>query len=161
MKRIVLTVVLALGLVLAGAPAATPAGGDAKGPPCADITNGDAGYNGIAGGSATLDFTVSLAAPNCSIVTYSFFVTDTAGNPLTPSSSEPNPTCTPDAPDGGCFRVVYDFSPAPSTLCVYATTSIRNHLVDRAPDTSDASCPGSPLSLSIGLNGGGAQGSFG
>ena len=160
MKRLVLLAVLAVGFTLTAAPAATPAGGgDSKGPGCGDITAADLGYNGAAGGSATFDFIGFLAKPNCASVTYSLFVTDTNGDPVTATPVQ-DTNCTPASGDG-CFHVQYVFSSAPSTLCIYATTSRANHLIDYAPDVADASCTGPSPSLSVGLNGGGAQGSFG
>jgi hypothetical protein len=158
-KRIVLTAILAFGLVLAVAPAATPAGGDTKGPPCGDITAADWGYNGTPGGSATFDFTGFLAKPNCPSVTYSLFVTDTSGIPVTETPSQ-DANCTPES-GGGCFHVQYAFSSAALTLCIYATTTRGNHLIDYAPDVGDSSCTGPSPSSSVGLNGGGASGNFG
>ncbi len=80
MKRLLVLALLALGLTIVVAPAATPAApGDAKGPPCSNITNGDGGYSV----DGVLDFTVFLQAPACSFVDYSFFVTDTNGTPIT------------------------------------------------------------------------------
>jgi hypothetical protein len=157
-KRLALFAVLAVGLVLAAAPAATPAGGDTKGPPCGDIISADWGYTGTAGGAATFDFTGVLAKPNCTSVTYSLFVTDTSGGAVDATSQAM--TCTPASGDG-CFRVVYTFTSAPSTLCIYATTTKGNHLIDYAPDVADVICTGPSPSVSVGLNGGGASGNFG
>ena len=84
MHRLLVLALLALGLTIVFAPTATPAApGDAKGPPCSNITNGDGGYSA----DGVIDFTVFLQAPACSFVDYSFFVTDTSGNPVTAAAT--------------------------------------------------------------------------
>jgi hypothetical protein len=159
MKRLLVLALLALGLTVVVAPAATPAGpGDAKGPQCTNITNGDGGY----GFDGVLDFTVFLQAPACSFVDYSFFVTDTSGNAITPTPAIEDANCTPETPDGGCVHYVYTLpSGSPDTICVYATTSIQGHLTDRAPNASDPTCPASSPSVSLVKGAGGASGGFG
>src|SRR5512132_3031542 len=144
MHRLLVLALLAIGLTTVLAPTATPAApGDAKGPACANITNGDGGY----GFDGVLDFTVFLQSPACSFVDYSFFVTDTNGAPIT-STTTADANCTPDT-DGGCLHYVLNLgSTAPDTICVYATTTIQGHLADRAPNASDPTCP--PLSPSAG-----------
>ena len=73
MKRLILTAALVVGLTAFAAPTAMPAApGDAQGPPCANIVNGDGSYTGTSGGAGTVDFTIQLQAPLCSFVTYSF-----------------------------------------------------------------------------------------
>jgi hypothetical protein len=161
-KRLVLLAVLAVGFTLTAAPAATPAGGgDSKGPGCGDITGAEIGYNGTEGGSATFDFIGFLAKPNCSSLTYSLFVTDTNGDPVTATPVQDTNCTPPPESGGGCFHVQYVFTSAAKTLCVYATTSRVNHLIDYAPDVADATCTGPSPSSSVGLNGFGASGNFG
>jgi hypothetical protein len=145
------------GLGVFAAQTALPAG-DAQGPPCSDITNGDGGYST----EGVLDFTVFLRAPACSFVTYSFFVTDTDGNAITPVTPPTQDTeCTPVPADAGCIHYVYDLgASAPSTICISATTDIHGHLADRAPNVSDPSCPPSSPSLSWAKLIGGASGGF-
>lgn len=159
MKRILVLALLALGLTVVVAPTATPAGpGDAKGPQCTNITNGDGGY----GFDGVVDFTVFLQAPVCSFADYSFFVTDTSGNAITPTTATEDLNCTPETPDGGCVHYVYTLpSGSPDTICVYATTSIQGHLADRAPNASDTTCPASSPSTSLKKGVGGASGGFG
>jgi hypothetical protein len=78
------------------------------------------------------------------------------------TDSSPDNPCSPETSGGGCVHFVYDIASSPPTVCVYATTSIQGHLVDRAPNFSDTSCPASSPSVSRGLNGGvGAGGTFG
>ena len=159
MKRLLILALLALGLTVVVAPTATPAGpGDAKGPQCTNITNGDGGY----GFDGVLDFNVFLQAPVCSFADYSFFVTDTSGNAITPTTATEDTNCTPETPDGGCVHYVYTLpSGSPETICVYATTSIQGHLADRAPNASDLACPASSPSAALDPGGGGATGGFG
>jgi hypothetical protein len=159
MKRLLVLALLALGLTVVVAPTATPAGpGDAKGPQCTNITNGDGGY----GFDGVLDFKVFLQAPACSFVDYSFFVTDTSGNAIAPTTATEDTNCTPETPDGGCVHYVYTLpSGSPDTICVYATTSIQGHLADRAPNASDPTCPPSSPSAGLEQGGGGATGGFG
>jgi hypothetical protein len=162
-KRFVLIAALGLGLTAFGAPTAMPAApGDAQGPPCANIVDGDGSYTGTVGESGTVDFTIQLQASVCSFVTYSFFVTDTAGNPIAPTGPVTGDTQTCTLSTGaGCDQFVYDIASSPSTVCVYATTSIGGHIIDRAPNFSDPLCPASSPSISLAINSPpGASGAF-
>jgi hypothetical protein len=156
MKRLLVLALLALGLTIVAVPTATPAApGDAKGPPCANITNGEGGYS-LTG---VVDFTVFLQAPTCSFVTYSFVVTDTAGNEI--ATLSPDDQCTPETTDGGCVHYSVDLGESgPSPICIYTTTSIGNHLVDRAPNSSDASCPTLSSAISLARGQAAAAGGF-
>jgi hypothetical protein len=154
-KRFLLIASLVLGLGFVAAPVAMPAApGDAQGPACGNITNGDGTYTGTLGGSGTIDFTIQLQAPACSFVTYSFFVTDTNGTAIDATTLTQDSDCTVETTGGGCVHFVYDIASSPSTVCVYAMTSIHGHLVDHAPNFSDATCTGPEPSISLGLNGG-------
>src|SRR5512132_1950048 len=146
MHRLLVLALLALGLTIMFAPTATPAApGDAKGPPCANITNGDLGYSP----AGVIDATVFLQAPTCSFVTYSFVVTDTTGNVLAALSPDAQ-ICIPETPDGGCVHFSVDLGDSgPSPVCVYATTSVGGHEIDRAPNSFDTSCPPSSPSVSL------------
>ena len=155
MKRILVLALVALGVSLFAAPAASPAS-DAHGPPCANITNGDGSYSS----TGVVDFTVFVQSPACSFVTYSFFVTDTSGN-LLDSSSTPDSNCTPETTDAGCVHFTIDLgATGPSTVCVYATTDIHGHVADLAPNASDPSCPALSPSRSVAKGSGGASGGF-
>jgi hypothetical protein len=155
MKRLLVLAVIGLGLSIFAAQTALPAS-DAHGPPCSNITNGDGGYSA----AGVIDFTVYLQSPACSFVTYSFFVTDTSGNPLG-SSDTPDSSCTAETAAGGCVHFTIDLgSTGPDTVCVYATSDIHGHVADLAPNASDPSCPASSPSLSMVKGGAGAQGGF-
>jgi hypothetical protein len=160
MKRLLVLALLALGLTILVAPMATPAGPaplDAQGPPCSEITSGEGGYSS----AGVLDFTVFLQAPTCSFVDYSFFVTDTSGNPVmvSPTLEE----CEPETTDGGCVRFVYNLGiDGPTTVCISATTEIQGrHVADIAPNSFDTSCPQSSPSATLVKGGIGASGGFG
>jgi hypothetical protein len=161
MKRLLVLALLALGLTIVVVPTASPARpSDALGPPCSNITSGDGGYS-LEG---VIDFTVSLEAPACSFVTYSFFVTGTDGTAITPVSATQDANCTSETPDGGCVHFVFDLgSSSPDTVCISATTEIQGrHLADLAPNASDPFCPASSPSNSLVKGGGsGASGGFG
>jgi hypothetical protein len=160
-KRFVLIAWLVLGLAIVAAPVATPARpGDAQGPPCANITGGDGSYTGTLGGSGTIDFTIQLQAPTCSTVTYSFFVTDTAGNPITAASPSQDDVCTVEQSGGGCVHFVYGITSSPEIVCFYATTAIKGHVVDHAPNGFDPSCTGPEPSVSISIGNASAGGNF-
>src|SRR5215210_8304244 len=134
MKRLLVLAALALGLSVVLAPAAAPAG-DAKGPPCGNVTGGAGAYT--SGG--VVDFTAFLDAPACSFVTYTFTVTDaTSGNEIEPvSATSSTESCTAETTGGGCVHFVYTLpTDSPSVVCVSAETYIHGHLVDRAPDAS-------------------------
>jgi hypothetical protein len=160
MKRLLVLALLALGLTIVVVPTASPArpgGADAQGPPCSEITAGEGDYS-LAG---VIDFKVFLQAPACSFVTYSFFVTDTEGNAIT-SSVSADTDCIPATTGGGCVHFSVNLGDSgPSTVCVYATTTIGGHLVDRAPNVSDPTCPPSSPSISLVKGGSSASGSFG
>jgi hypothetical protein len=78
---------------------------------------------------------------------------------VTPSQDS---ACTPATSGGGCVHFVYGIASSPATVCVYATTAIKGHVVDYAPNLADPTCTGPSPALSIQLNGGvGASGNFG
>ena len=154
MKRLLVLTLIVFGLLAAQTASSA---GDPQGPPCSNITNGDGGYSA----TGVLDFTVFLQNPACSFVTYSFFVTDTDGNAITPLTTTQDANCVPETTDGGCVHYVYDLSNSDaSTVCIYATTDIHGHVADRAPNASDPSCPASSPSLSLAKGSGGASGGF-
>jgi hypothetical protein len=159
MKRLLVLALLALGLTIIVVPTATPAApSDAKGPPCGNITNGEATYSAD---GTVITFDASLQAPACSFVTYSFFVTDTSGEePL--ASTSVTQECTPAPTDGGCVHFVLTLaSSGPDVVCFYTTTEIQGHLVDLAPNASQPTCTGSTPSHSVGIGQSSASGSFG
>jgi hypothetical protein len=159
MHRLLVLALLAIGLTTVLAPTATPAApGDAKGPPCSNITNGDGGYSA----DGVLDFTVFLQAPACSFVDYSLFVTDTSEAGLAVATTA-DANCTPET-DEGCVHFVYNVGTnGPLTVCYSATTDIQGqHVADIAPNVADPTCQGLPIpSFSVGKGGSGSSGGFG
>jgi hypothetical protein len=151
MKWSVCIAAFAAVALLVVVPAASPASGhDYKGPKCLNITGGGGGYPGTAGGTATVDFTVQYAAPVCADATYSFFVTDQQGHLLATGTSDTN--CIAEPATGGCLHFVAAVTNAPSTVCVYTTTSPKNgNSSDYAPDTRDPTCSGPTPELSIAI----------
>jgi hypothetical protein len=143
-KRFVLIASLVVGLAAVAAPVATPAApSDAQGPACGDIVNGDGGY-----ASGVVDFTVFLAAPQCSFVTYTFTVTDASGTEIIPTSTTITST-------DSTVEYVYSLpSGSPTVVCLSASTYIHSHLVDMAPNSS-------PSTFCLVEDGSGASGNFG
>jgi hypothetical protein len=132
MKRLLVLTLIAVGLLAAQTASSA---GDAKGPPCSNITNGDGGYGVLS--TNLVDFTVFLDAPACSFVTYTFYVTDANGTPITSTSSYDTTACIPENSGEGCVHFSLDLgSDSPDLICVYATTDIYGHLTDQAPDAS-------------------------
>jgi hypothetical protein len=132
MKRLLVLALIVFGLGVFAAQTALSAG-DAQGPPCTNITNGDGGYSA----EGVIDFTVFLQAPTCAFVTYTFYVTDLSGATLLSSTSGYDNSCTPETSGGGCVHFSVDLgSDSPDFVCVYATTDVHGHLADRAPDAS-------------------------
>jgi hypothetical protein len=160
MKRLLVLALAMFGFSIVTAQTAA-APGDAKGPPCSNITNAARVYN-----SQGVDVTISLQAPVCSFVTYSFVVLDPSTGSQLGSSSTPdmtdatNPACTPDLAGEGCVHFNIPISNGPDTVCIYAETSIQGHVADHAPNLSDSVCPASPASRSVGKTGVGADGGF-
>jgi hypothetical protein len=168
MKRLLVLALVALGFSIVAAQTASSS--DSQGPPCSNITNALRVYN-----TQGVDVTVSLQAPACSFVTYSFVVLDpSTGNKLgfsnTPDMTDStNPACTPDVAGDGCLHFNIPISNGPNVVCIYAETSIKSHVADHAPDISDFPCPGSPdapiavgpASRAVTKTGSGADGSFG
>jgi hypothetical protein len=160
-KRLILIASLVLGLGLVAAPVATPAApGDAKGPACGNITDGDGSYTGTLDGAGTVDFIIQLQAPACSFVSYSLVVTDTTGNPIPAASPSQDAVCSVGG-SGGCVHFTYPIASSPAKVCIYATTAIQGHIVDSAPNASATDCTGPTSSIVASLNGGvGAGGNF-
>ena len=162
MKRLILIASLVVGLGFVAAPVATPAApSDAQGPPCGNIVDGDGTYTGTLNSAGAVDFTIQLQAPACSFATYSFFVTDTNGEPIAPSSpvTQDSTTCTLST-GAGCVQFVYNIASSPQTVCIYATTAIKGHVVDHAPNGFDPSCTGPEPSLSVAIGNASAGGNF-
>lgn len=133
LRRIALVFSAALAAALLAVNPASAAG-DARGPGCADIVDGDAVWS-----ATTLTVRVFLAKPPCSNVTYTVYATlDPPGGTVYSSSSytiDPAtgallftlPVADPDLTSLSCNIV--DF---------WATTSVNHHVADRAPNAGSA-----------------------
>jgi len=136
MQRLFLMAVatFAAAALAAGAGAA----GDAKGPPCTNVVDGVVGYSyDVNTGTGTVTVDLALGAPACSAATYIVDIYDFAGDNVLVSD------VTPQSTSGTAMTFSYTFSGgAPSDgVCVVAQTSIKNHLIDRAPDGDCAPAP--------------------
>jgi hypothetical protein len=119
---------IALVAAIALLVAPTSFGVDAKGPPCGDITAGF--FYTPDATEARADLQTPVAS--CTFVTYTLYVDS---NPAT----EPVSTMgdgTADLGDAGdLIRLSASVADTDQMICVYATSSIGGHVIDRAPDT--------------------------
>jgi hypothetical protein len=130
-RRIAIVLSLALlGSLCASMPAG--AASDTKGPACANITDGGGFWDGN-----TLTFQFTLAKPACRSVTYTLYAT------TDPNGGTVYSTSSYTVDDQG--RLIFTLQvpdPDPTTQCdlvyVYGTTSLHNHIADRAPDMGSA-----------------------
>lgn len=162
MKRnaCVVSVIAACALVLA-AVATAASGKDYNGPACNNITGGDGVYSTFGGTEAFLSWSATTAAPTCAKTTYTLYaLTGPGGTQLVaqPIAGGTAMTC-PDANGAtstSCVSWTIDLGPAaaaPSSICVYGTSSSGNKANDRAPNNA-GSCIG--LVLDSGSSGGGS-----
>jgi hypothetical protein len=124
-KRILILGIAAVVLAV-GVPALAGAAGDAKGPSCADIIDGSGSFSST--GSVTV--LIDLAAPSCrqSQVTYEVFA-NTAEGLVSLSFVE--------AADADTLVFSGTVNPTTnSSICISAKSSIANHTIDQAPDSS-------------------------
>jgi hypothetical protein len=139
-KALVLPLIpLALALSAGWAIAAAP---DAKGPPCADITEADFFYNGNPADSATgtrATVNIHLDVASCTRLTYELVVLDSLANQTqVATGSVPGDGVALDEVTGkDVVEVNADVpqSARDGNVCVYATTSDGRREIDRAPDT--------------------------
>jgi hypothetical protein len=138
MNRLLALAGLAAALAaVAASPAITA--GDAHGPGCVEITDGNISY--ASNGTLTAD--VYLAKEACARVAYTFSVYDPGGQQLV--SSITYSPCAPEVSGGGCAEFNLDLTnggatAAPPVVCVTASTTHGSRVTDRAPDAPDASC---------------------
>jgi hypothetical protein len=119
------TAAVALGLSAAGMAAAP---GDAHGPPCSDIFLVEPNYAGTVGGEGTVFGTLTTPrAVSCAEGVYTVYVYDASGTNLLGSQ-----TFTGGTTDEFSYSI--PFSSAPEFVCVYATSTFRDRIVDTAPD---------------------------
>lgn len=132
MRRSALLSLLIFAVTTAVAVPLAFASGDAHGPACSNITNGgtskqDGFFSNGTGG--TFNFSMTLAAPACPNVTYTFYVSFDGG-----AFSQ-----IPGTPNGTLVTMPTQTFPNATSLdnvCVYATStkSGDGDIADRAPD---------------------------
>lgn len=147
MKRLLLATSIALAAVAPLAPSAHADGGDdAKGPDCAEIVDGRGSYQfGPTPGTRIVTSTMTMLAPACPEVTYTFEVTYT-----TLGGTQARVVTTDYVATGNLvdFTVEVPEADAPETVQATVTTSKRNKAYD---DTFTA------ISFDILGNGGGGS----
>ena len=133
MKRIALLSILALAVAAAAVASNAVGAPDTTGPKCADITDGQGGYDYFEPDGITpqahphFDFTVTLASAGCKSVTYTLWV----------SLDNTAPYAVEGIPSGTTVTLpiqTFDQATAPQSICVYAESSMGGHVADRAPD---------------------------
>ena len=144
MKRIATVLLASLALTIGPLGATSLAARDARGPACADIigNSGQSYYTVDAVGNPANDGILSLqietAAPLCSYATLTVYVS-TDGTTFTAYTYPGDPHFT--SCGESCLTFRYDYgstatspSAAPTNAYVYLETSIKGHVVDRAPN---------------------------
>jgi hypothetical protein len=134
MKRIALLSIVVLAVVAATVASNAVGAGDTAGPKCADITDGQGGYDYYEADGTTaqahphFDFTITLASAGCKSITYTLYVSLDNGTPYPVQGTPSGTTVT--------FPTqTFDQTTAPGNVCVYAeTTTNGGHVADRAPD---------------------------
>jgi hypothetical protein len=146
MRRLIALVAASFALIVVAAALGAPSTGDVNGRPCADVTFGDVGYFiDSTTGTGTFSATLTLAAPVCTNIDYTFYLLISGSKPLRVKGVPGDP---------GTVGFSYTFAaPAPNPICVYATTSSEGHVFDFAPDGGTAGCQ--TLDGSSGSGGGG------
>jgi hypothetical protein len=139
-KRASTAILISGAVLLWGSPALAastpPPGGDDTFNACLDYSTvaGNGGVYALAAtGSTTtvLNFKYSLVEPSCRNATYTFVVV--SGGTLA------GPVLWQDVREGDATNQSFyenaSFVNGPSSVCVYATTSVNGKLYDRAPDS--------------------------
>jgi hypothetical protein len=128
-KRVLVLIagIAALGATVSPTAGSAPSTSDVKGPACADIVQNNATTtsNGVYDDSG-VHFRIALAAPSCTYVTYTLYVLDASGTTQLSSAS---------VQGDGTDVLFLDAAGSGASVCVYLTTSVGNHVFDRAPDT--------------------------
>ena len=124
---VLIAAVAALAATVSPTAGSAPSTSDVKGPACADIVqnNASATSNGLYT-DAGVQFRIALAAPSCKYVTYTLYVLDASGTTQLSSAS---------VQGDGTDVLFLDAAGSGDSVCVYLTTSVGNHVFDRAPDT--------------------------
>jgi hypothetical protein len=154
LKKLLLLALLMAAVAVTVAPAASPAG-DAPGPPCTNITNGDGKYGTVDPNTGSIidykfHFEYTLAAPVCDTATYTLYVyafnTTTKQfelvGPLSPTQPVPPATTACTTLTGNCLAFDADYSTQQyGTICVVGVTTFRGRTVDVAPNGSTLQDP--------------------
>lgn len=126
---------LLVGAVLA-LPATMSGAGDARGPACADVVDGDFIY--LNGTTVILD--ASLAASPCTFgggrvsYTLDIYSGNSATEPGTLLASTSSYT-QPETLPATTIRLEKPVAETDGVVCIVLTTSIGGHVIDRAPDS--------------------------
>jgi len=136
MRKVLVLTVIAIAFALS-AGWAIAAENDARGPACADIVDTDWFYSPD-GTTATV--IIHLDVASCPYVTYKLVVLDSLTNQtLVIDDSAPGDGVSLNELTGEDVVTVEATVPEgqrDGTICLYATTSIGNHVFDRAPDAT-------------------------
>ena len=133
-----IALLVALAAVLAIPAIGTTAPGDrVRGPACGDITLWDStqagppAYGGTEGGAAVVDSLLTTAKPSCSGFVYTISLyTDTSQTTLIATQTFNGDGLTSQ------FAWTYNFTAAPHSVCVVATSTRSNgHVIDAAPNS--------------------------
>jgi hypothetical protein len=139
-KRASTAILISGAVLLWGSPAlaasSPPPSGDDTFNACLDYstTAGNSGVYGLAAAGSTttvLNFTYSLVEPSCKNATYTFVVvsgSNLAGTVLWQDVREGDGT-------NQKFYENASFLNGPSSVCVYAATSVNGKIYDRAPES--------------------------
>jgi len=137
MKRLFPMLVAAFAAAALAAGTATAS--DTKGPPCANITNGTAGYlYNSADSSGTVQAIFELGAPACSEESYVLQIYNFSGTTLLATVNQAA------VPGETTATITYSLAAgsAPSDgVCIVVTTFYKKHLADRGPDSGCYSVP--------------------
>jgi hypothetical protein len=128
-KRVLVLIAAVAAFAATVSPSAgsAPSTSDVKGPACADIVQNNASTtsNGFYDDTG-VHFRIALAAPSCKYVTYTLYVLDASGTTQLSSASEPG---------DGTDVLLLNAAGSGDSVCIYLTTSVGNHVFDRAPDS--------------------------
>jgi hypothetical protein len=156
MKRARILIGIAAALIAVSVlPSGALAYGDAKGPPCADMTPGDAAGEGYPAVTGELVVRQQLSKAACDSLAYTIYVLDGTGTELiTSASGIPLDFTLNDGSVVPAVGFIVDLNPfdTPDLVCFYMTTERNGRVLDRAPDIDDPL--GSCASIAIGTGGG-------
>src|SRR5439155_19448200 len=130
-RLLALVVARAAALSIPAAGSSTPAD-QVKGSACGDITLWDPDHAGppvyrTVAGTATVYASLTTAKPSCSGTTYTIYIYNASGSTLLTSQQY--------AGDDATSEFSFSYAPpgAPSQVCIAATSSREDHIIDAAP----------------------------